>query len=114
MGEQEVALKWQVVVEVECCGGGKGRVERNKAKGSGSRIESEVAPRWCIPPAISAFHHLWRPRTLLRLSVAVAPLFVFPPSAMIRIVAFATVLGATHGFVTPNVVRSAIPAEVSE
>lgn len=33
---------------------------------------------------------------------------------MLRIIAFATVLGVTHGFVTPNVVRSTtIPAEVS-
>lgn len=36
------------------------------------------------------------------------------PSAMLRTIAFAAVLGITHGFVTPNVVRSAVPVEVRD
>lgn len=119
MGEQ--GLHWsgrllQRWSAVWCSAGGGGQGHGQKAT---ILKRSQRLLRVYPPPTSyeSAFQHLSAP--VFASHFLYTPFFSFSlgtstPSAMLRIVAFAAVLGATHGFVTPNVVRSAVPAEVSE
>lgn len=85
------------------------KVQLFNAQDPGSSVE--IVPHFCVgyPVRIkkilfnAPLPHIFVGRLITTTSAS---------SAMLRALSFAAVIGATYGFVTPHVVRPAIPAEV--